>query len=400
MTTPAHNRPSDALLGRFREAFDGDPDFVVRSPGRVTLLGAHVDVHGGYVLPAAINRSVWLAVKRLPTTLVTLLAFDMDGEEVAFRLTELDTKHTLIGKPLPDWARYAAGTAWSLQEENLPTPGTRLTLASDIPAGAGLGSSGAVETAYAAAWQHITGWEVDRMQLAQLCQRAENEYMGVDCGLTDPFASLFGKAGHALLLDTRSREWEALPLPDDAALVVADTGTRSFRSESPFNRRIDEAKEALAALKQHLPEIEALRDVSPEDFREHAESIPAPARLRAQHVVEENARVQAAADALRSGDAKTLGRLMDASYRSSRDLYDAGGPALEAMWQAAQEHPARLGGRFPGGGWAGAMVFLVQKGGLEDFIERTGALYTRETGEDCTLYPVEAADGTEVIELS
>lgn len=396
-TKPLRARPPVSLLNRFEEAFHDRPSFIVRAPGRVDLIGAHTDYNEGWVLPAAINRYVWLAVKELPSALVALRALDFGGEEAVFRLTDLEDAQALDGQPLPQWARYAAGVAWSLQEAGLATPGTQIAIASDVPIGVGLASSAAVEAAYAVAWAHITGWEVDRMELALLCQRAENEYVGVRSGLMDQFASLFGKANHALLFDCRTREWSSVPLSDQVSLVVADTGTRRTLANSPYNERRAECEQAVQALQRYLPHVRALRDLSLEEFGEYADVIPEPARQRAQHVIAENERVRAAARALRVGEVAVLGELMDESYLSARDLFEAGGPELEAMWQAALGHPARLGGRFVGAGWAGCMVFLVASAEAEDFGRYLSERYQQATGRVPTLYYLQAADGAQVL---
>ncbi len=395
-TKPFLPQPPAGLVESFTAAFHAQPDFLVCSPGRVDLIGAHTDYNEGWVLPAAITRSVWLAVKALPSPLVMLRALDFN-EETAFRLTDLDSKKTLSDQPLPRWATYAAGVAWSLQEAGLATPGSQIAILSDIPIGAGLSSSAAVEVAYATAWAHVTGWEVDKMELAQLCQRAENVYVGVNCGLMDQFSCLFGKADHALLFDCRTHNWEALPLDEKAALVVADTGTRRSLTDSQYNERRAECEQAARVLRSYLPQVRTLRDVSIEQFEAHQEVVPQPSRNRARHVITENQRVLAAASALRQGDTAALGHLMDESHISARDLFEASGPELEAMWEAAQGHPARLGGRFIGAGWAGCMIFLVEADGSDDFITYTAQRYTEKTGCTPSLYRMRAADGAQVV---
>ena len=384
------------LPTRFEEAFHTEPDFLVRAPGRVDLIGTHTDYNDGWVLPTAITRSVWLAVKAMPTAMVTLNALDLNGE-VVFRLTDLSSKRDLTRQPLPTWAQYAAGVAWSLQEAKLATPGTKIAITSNIPIGAGVSSSGAITVAYATAWSYVTGWDIDKMKLAQLCQRAENDYVGVNSGLMDQFASLFGQAGHALLFDCRTLEWEQVPLPDTAALVVADTSTRRELAHSAYNERRASCEEAVAVLKKHLPGIEALRDVSLEDFKRYKQAIPEPARQRAEHIINENKRVCEAAEALRQGDVEQLGVLMDASQISSRDLYEASGPALDAMWEASQGHPARLGGRFIGAGWAGCLVFLVRADGADEFVAHTARRFQEKTNLTPNLYVTQTADGAEVL---
>ena len=394
--TPTEKPPA-RLIEQFRAVFREDPEFLVRAPGRVDLIGTHTDYNEGWVLPAAITRYAWLAVRELPTALITLHALDMD-EQVAFRLTDLEDRKALNGQPLPRWAQYAAGVAWSLQEAGLATPGSQIMITSDVPVGAGLSSSAAVEVAYATAWAHIVGWKVDRMKLAQLCQRAENEYVGVNSGLMDQFTSLHGKPGHALLFDCRTLEWEALPLPEDISLVVADTGTRRQLTDSLYNQRRAECEQAVQALREYLPDISALRDVTVEQFTAYRDRLEEPIRQRAEHIIHENARVLAAAEALKRGDVITLGRLLDESHLSARDLFEASGPELDAMWEASQGHPARLGGRFIGAGWAGCLVFLAKAGAAEDFAAYTARRYEERTGISPSMSHMRTAGGAEVLE--
>lgn len=390
--------PPHSLADQFVTLFDTTPDFLVRAPGRVNLIGAHVDYNDGWVLPAAINRSIWLAAKAIPAPSITVHALDL-SEQATFTLVDLDRKIVTTDKPLPDWALYAAGVAWSLQEAGMEVPGCQIVMAGDVPVGAGLSSSAAVEVAYAQALVHIAAWPVDKMRLAQLCKRAENEYVGVNCGLLDQFACLFGEAGHAVLFDCRTLEWETIPLPGDVVIVVADTGTRRTLATSRYNQRREECTEAVRALQTVLPEVSALRDVSLAELKTHRHVIPQPARQRAQHVIEEIARVHAAAEALRGGDIETVGQLMDRSHISARDLYEISGPELNAMWQASHGHPARLGGRLMGAGWAGCLVLLARVRGVEDFVAHTARCYSEATGRTPTLYVVQADTGAQVLSL-
>src|SRR5574341_495692 len=344
------DQPPAQLRDAFRAVFGGEPDFTVRAPGRADLLGSHTDYNQGWVLPLAINRAAWLAVRVAPDEMATVHALDL-GKQISFSLKELHIDHSL-----PRWARYPAGVAWSLQQAGIETPGIQAVLHSDVPVGAGVSSSAAVEVAYGLAWMRLAGVEVERMALAQVCQRAENEFVGVRSGLMDQFASLFGQADHALLFDTRTLDWEALPLPGEAALVIADSAT----------------SRELAA---------------------HQDLIPEPARQRAQHVIRENTRVLDAAAALRAGDVTAFGRLMDDSFLSMRDLFDGSREELNLMWRLSHGHGARLGGRILGAGWGGCLIFLARRDGAEDFSAYLGREYRQQTGLTPAIYVAEAADG-------
>jgi len=389
-------QPPAKLLDAFRTTFGGEPEFISRAPGRADLIGAHVDYNDGLVLPAAVTRNVWIAVRARPDKVVSIQSLDMK-EHIRFELGNLNAKKTVEGAALPLWAQYPAGVAWALTEAAFQIPGCDMAITGDIPAGAGLSSSAAVEVGYGLAWATLMGMEIDRMRLALICQRAENAYVGVNSGIMDQFSSACGQKDRALLLDCRSLEWESVPLSQDVALVVADTATRRNLATSKYNERRAECEQALASLKTALPDIKALRDVSPKQFREYRDLIPMPARMRAQHVIEEIDRVEQAAEALKQGNVGTLGELMDASQISSRDLYDASGPELDAMWEASMGHSARLGGRFLGGGWAGCMIFLVDASGADDFTSVTGKSYQEATRLEPQFYVVGAAQGAEII---
>ncbi len=388
-------QPPADLIPRFEAAFGVRPEIIARAPGRVDVIGAHTDYNDGLVLPAAIDRSVWVAARQISGSHVTIHSLDMD-ERVSFDLLALDAKQALDGRPLPEWARYPAGVAWALKDVGADLPGCEIAVTGDVPVGAGLSSSAAIEVAHAVMWAYLSGWEGDRMALAQLCQRAENIYVGVNSGLMDQFSSAFGQADHALLFDCRTLFWEAVPLSQRVALVIADTGTRRTLSTSRYNERRAECEQAVRALQTVLPGIQALRDVPVEIFHQVKEVIPQPARDRAQHVIEEIDRVRQAAESLKQGNVEALGKLMDESQISARDLYAASGPDIDAMWEASLGHPARLGGRFLGAGWAGCLIFLVEAAGAQDFMAATGRRYQQRTGRVPDLYATRAAQGAEI----
>jgi galactokinase len=386
----------DRLAQSFREQFGGSHKLISRAPGRVDLIGAHVDYNDGLVLPAAITRYSWVAARPRHDSVVQVFSLDWN-QRVRFDLTNLDAKVDQDGKPLPEWALYAAGVAWALGQRGISLPGCELAVTGDIPVGAGMSSSASVEVAYALIWLQMADVELPSMQIAQACQQAENAFVGVNSGLMDQFSSVFGKEDHALVLDCRSLDWEVLPLDANVALVVADTGTRRTLTTAHYNTRRAECEQAVHSLQVVMPEITALRDVSAEAFAMYADCIPVPARRRAQHVIEEINRVQQAADALRQGDTATLGHLMDASHISSRDLYEASGQELDAMWEVSKGHPARLGGRFLGAGWAGCLIFLVDAAGAEDFAATTAQKYEKATGNKAKVYLIRAAQGAQIL---
>lgn len=380
------------LINTFRELF-GEQDLqVFRAPGRVNLLGEHVDYNGGSVLPAAIDRAVYLAASPNKTRTVQLFAQDLD-QEVSFNLYSLDRKRDLAGDPLPDWALYPAGVAWALNDAGLEISGMQAVYSSDIPIGAGLSSSAAVEMAFAVAWCDFGGWSVDRMRLARLCQLAENEYVGVACGLMDQFASAHGVEQHALYFDTRSLAWQAVPLPKDTVLVVANSGVRRSLVSSAYNERRAACEQAVSILQESLPRVKSLRDVSPAQLERHRQDLPHTVALRAEHVVSEIARVEAALKSLLDNDRQTFGALMYAGHASLRDLYQVSTPELDSLVDIAHQLPGCIGARLTGAGFGGCTINLVEESSAGEFAQQLGEGYLKATDRQAEIYVCHASQG-------
>ncbi len=369
--------------------------YLVTAPGRVNLLGEHVDYNGGAVLPAAIDRAVRIAAEPRPGRTVHLRALDLD-ESAAFDLDHLDEKRDLEGKPLPGWARYPAGVAWALQQRGLSTPGFEASFTSNIPIGSGLSSSAAIEVGFAALWQALGGWEATRMQLAQISLDAEIQYVGLNCGLMDQFASANGVAGHVLYFNTDTLESYPVPLPAGTVLVIADSTMRRSLTSSGYNERFAECRQALAILKTQLPGIHALCDVSPDDLEQHAALLPDVIGKRARHVVEECDRVERAVELLKAGDAQAFGRLMYAGHASLRDLYEVSIPELDTLVSVASRLPGCYGARLTGAGFGGCTVNLVAEERAEGFIQGLKDGYLQASGRRAEVYLCRASDGVEV----
>ncbi len=384
------------LTDSFRKHFSGRPTVQVRAPGRVNLLGEHIDYNGGPVLPAAIDLDVRLAARAVPTNTVTLAALDL-GVEAAFSLDELEGKTSLDGRPLPNWARYPAGVAWSLQEAGYRLTGVEVAYTSNVPIGAGLSSSAAVEVGFAVLWQALGDWQADRLTLARLCQRVENVYIGVATGLMDQFASLCGVAGQALYFDTRSLEWHPVPLPPATAIVIADSGVRRSLTDSAYNERRASCEQAVQILQGFLPEVRSLRDVKPTVFAAYSERLPPVVRRRAEHVVKEIARVQTAVIALQRADKQTFGALMYAGHASLRDLYEVSIPELDALVEIARGLPGCIGARLTGAGFGGCTVNLVEEAQAEAFIQGLRDGYQVRTGRPAQVYLCRASEGASLL---
>jgi galactokinase len=380
------------LQSEFSEHFDRLPEFHIRAPGRVNLLGEHVDYNDGYVLPAAIDRAVHLDFSPVEGRLISLVALDLD-ERTRFNLERLEEKCDDDGKPLPAWALYPAGVAWALQSAGYPVAGMQAVYSSNIPIGAGLSSSAAVEVGFALAWQTLGGWQVDRPTLAKLSQKAENQYVGVACGLMDQFASANGVKGHALYLDMRSLECQPAPLPDGTAVVIADSGVRRSLTNSAYNERRAACEQAVTMLQEYMPHIRSLRDVSPTEFAAYSVYLPPVIRKRAEHVVKEIARVESAYSALLRQDKRAFGALMYAGHASLRDLYEVSLPELDTLVALTRELPGCLGARLTGAGFGGCTVNLVEKEKAPDFIQGLKEKYEEASGNQAQAYCCEAVDG-------
>ena len=387
------------LTSRFMQVYGQLPQVEAQAPGRVNLLGEHVDYNDGIVLPVAIDRAVKVAAVPTSDNTVTLNALDI-GKQVSFSLADVANRISLNGQALPGWALYPAGVAWSLQQAGLTVHGLEAAYTSDIPIGAGLSSSAAVEVAFATTWKAICGWEMDKLELAKLCQRAENKYVGVSSGLMDQFASSCGVAGHVLCFDTRSLEWAPLELPAGTAIVIADSGIRRSLAGSTYNDRRTACEQAVELLKKYLPGINALRDVSTVELAAYSTSLPPEIERRAEHVVKEIHRVDQAIIALRRADARMFGGFMFSSHKSLKDLYEVSLPELDCLVEIARGLPGIYGARLTGAGFGGCTVNLVEGIEAEAFMQGLQEGYRKETGREAKVYLCHASAGAEARQVN
>jgi galactokinase len=382
----------ERVIAAFEQRFGKTPQYVARAPGRVNLLGEHVDYNDGFVLPAAIDRATWVAFRPSGSDRTTLLAADL-SEEAAFTPQTVPAKTDPDGAPLPAWALYPAGVHWALAEAGLAAPGVEAVYASDVPPGSGLSSSASIEMAFAVVWQTLGGWSLPPLERALLGQKAENQYVGVNCGIMDQFASACGETDRLLLLDCRSLAWRSLPLPDEVSIVIADTTVRRKLTDGEYNKRRAACEEAVRILAQHLPGVRSLRDVNLEDFNRLAVHLPGIPAKRARHVVEEIERSQRAIPMLESGDVAGFGRLMNECHASLRDLYEVSCPELDVMAQVAQSLPGCRGARLTGAGFGGCTANLVAREQAADFALRLAAGYESQTGLHPEIYICHASQG-------
>jgi galactokinase len=379
---------ADELTERFREKFHMPPRVFI-APGRVNLIGEHLDYNDGFVLPCAIEFSTRAAVgPRSDQKLVLRSAEFADPFEF-----DLDS---LPRKPLGTWSDYVVGVAIMLRQAGHLSQGANLLVHGEVPIGAGLSSSAAIEVATALALLSLTDAKLPLPEVAKLCQRAENEFVGARVGIMDQFVSCLGKARHALLLDCRSLHFELVPIPEQVKLVICNTMVKHELSGGEYNRRREECEEGVRILSKSIPGIKALRDVTPQQLSSAANTMPPVIYKRCLHVVEEIQRVLKAVDCLRSDDLDEMGRLMSASHRSLRDLYQVSCAELDAMVEAAEELPGYYGGRMTGGGFGGCTVNLVASEHAEAFRESIAERYRERTGISPEIYVCSSADGAHV----
>ncbi|MCP4421137.1 MAG: galactokinase [Chloroflexi bacterium] len=360
----------------FQELVGRETAVIIRAPGRVNLLGSHLDYNEGWVLPGAIEPSVWLAAAPTTDNRVTVHALNF-GETAAFQLPHLELFASSVGG---NWINYPMGVAWALQKASQSLVGMDVVLVSDLPLGSGLSSSAAVEMAFLLAWEALAGFQLDDLSRAKIGQKTENEYIGVNSGVMDQFACVASRANSLFLLDCRTMSYEYLQLPSNLAVVLIDSGVRRQLATSNYNDRPAECREATAVMQQHLPHIQTLRDVSLDELELFGHHLPQNLRRRVVHVVGECARVQAGAEALRVGDVVTFGRLMRQSQISSRDNYENSTPELNLLAATAWATPGCFGARFGGGGHGGFMQILVEETAVPNLIETVNEAFAGEYG--------------------
>ncbi len=391
---------ADKVVDAFRARFGRQPELVVRAPGRVNLLGAHVDYNDGWVMPAAIDRAVWLAAAPGLGRRLRLAAPDLDAA-ARLDLEQLPPPlRSRTGAGGADWADYPAGVAWALLEAGHRPAAMDAVYASDVPIGAGVSSSAAVEVAFLLAWQELARRAGDDGEvfagdaaIPRLGQRAENGYLGVGSGIMDQFASLHGAAEQAIFLDCRDLTFEHVTLGSGLAFVVADSGVRRQLAASSYNDRPAECRQAVETLRRHLPGIRALRDVTAEDFERHRQRLPEVLRRRVRHVLEECQRVRDGAEALGRRDLDSFGRLVRRSHRSSRDLYEVTIAETDALAAAAWEVAGCYGARMMGGGFGGCVAALVDADASAAVAEAMAGAFEATFGRRPEIFSCRAAEG-------
>ena len=375
-----------AELARHFEALFGSPPRIFRAPGRVNLLGEHTDYNDGFVMPCAIGFSTQVAIYPRQDRKLVIHSEEF-SEQCEFDLENLPSR----GKGV--WSDYVLGIAVMLRQMGHSTPGASLLVRGEVPIGAGLSSSAAIEVASALALLSLNCAKLSLPEVAQLCQRTENQFIGARVGIMDQFVSCLGKAGHALLLDCRSLEFKLIPIPDGLRLVICNTMVKHEHSSGAYNRRREECDEGVKLLSQWYPGISALRDVSIEQLKQHAAHIPELIYKRCLHVVSENQRVLAGAKYLTDGNVDLFGGLMRESHRSLRDLFEVSCRELDVMAEIAESLQGYCGGRMTGGGFGGCTVNLVKTADAQNFAAQIAERYQAALGIKPDIYVCSAANG-------
>jgi len=373
---------SETMSALFREAFESAEDVTVtKASGRVNLIGEHTDYNDGYVIPIPLNMHVWVAGRRREDDLVRVYAADY-GEWAEFDLKamEYDVEHL--------WVNYPQGVAWALAEKDHQLLGADLLISGDVPVGAGLSSSAALEVASVRMFGELSGLRLDPVEVAYTGKRAENDFVRVQSGIMDQFVASLGVPGNALFIDCRTDEYRRIPLPLGVQLGVVDTTVKRELASSAYNERRAQCEEGVRMVRENLDSVRALRDVSKEDLERLGASLPDLILRRCRHVIEENARVLDAVKALEMGDVIKLGELMDASHESLRTDYEVSSDELDALVDAAREIPGTLGARMTGAGFGGCTVNLVKEENVEFFSDRIKESYMRSTGLNAIVYRV------------
>lgn len=365
----------------FEQRFGRAPTGVAISPGRVNLIGDHTDYNDGFVLPMAIDRSVAMAFRPTGTGVIRVVS---DGETAEYAVDPLTHGH-------PAWSEYLRGVAWSLPSAS-GAAGWDAAIASTIPMGAGLSSSAAIEVATALVLDHLAGASTTRIDVAKAAQRAEREWVGMECGIMDQMAVAMALPGHALFIDCRTLASDHVPIPNDTSFVVLDTTTRRQLVESPYNER----RASCERVARHLG-VSALRDVTSDMLAVHWPELDARDARRARHVVTENQRVLDAVDALRSNDIARFGALMIESHISLREDFESSGPELDSIVEAALASPGCLGARVTGAGFAGCAIAAVQATALDEFIGAAGSRYLAGTGLTADIYPCQPSAAARIV---
>jgi galactokinase len=387
--TATHNVPSLSLrvTEKFKSLFSHSDPLIVRSPGRVNLIGEHTDYNNGFVLPAAINKAIYMAIARRSDEEIHIMALDPDQSYLG---------HTgrIVPSPL-HWPDFILGVIQQLQAMGHPIGGFNCVFGGDIPLGAGMSSSAALECATAFALNELFGLKLDPMTMVKLSQKAENQFVGVQCGIMDQFASMFGKKNHVIRLDCQTLDYEYVPFNTDGIrIVLLDTNVKHSLASSEYNTRRQQCEAGVKLVRAHHPEVKSLRDVSLDMLKEYVAPVDALINQRCEYVVEENNRLLASTEDLQKGDIAAFGRKMFASHEGLSGKYEVSCPELDFLVQQVKGHPGVIGARMMGGGFGGCTINLVKEEAIDELTEQIAPLYQKAMNLELKVYIGQIENGT------
>lgn len=377
-------------INRYKKLYGEDPEYIVTAPARVNLIGEHTDYNNGYVLPVTIDRKIILAAGKRKDEVLNLHSVDFQSS-FSVSLSDLAYDEKRL------WTNYPKGIAYIFREHGYEVKGANFCFRGDIPIGAGLSSSAAIEVASGIAFKLLNKLEISLLDLIQLTQKAEAQFVGVQCGIMDQFASFVGKRKHTLFLDCNSLQYEYLPCPKEVKLIVADAGIRRELAHTAYNLRQAECEDALRYFIDKKPSIKTLRDVSVNEFKEMEKGLPVIARKRAWHVISENDRVLKSVDAIKINDMKEFGKLMIESHMSLRDNYEVSCRELDAFVDIAVESDGVFGARMTGAGFGGSGICIIDKDKIDKLVDHLRTEFPKRAGRSLTIYVVATDDGAAVI---
>jgi len=386
------NQYTSVLLADFESRFATPPELFVRAPGRINLIGEHTDYNGGFVVPAAIDKAIWLAAGKRKDGRFAFFAHDLgdffisEGENPVFQEKQ-------------SWANYLLGVVREARKDGLVFGGLNVVFGGDVPLGAGLSSSAALESGMMFVLNELYALGLHRMDIVRLAQRGENHFVGMKCGIMDMFASVMGRENQVVRLDCRSLEYAYFPFEtEEYSLVLCDSGVKHALVDSEYNTRREECETGVAVLKQYNPQIDTLRDVSMEWLKLHQNALSPTVFKRCKYVVEEIERVERACLALQQHDFATLGDLMFQTHDGLNLEYEVSVPEINFLVEKAREYQAAgivLGARMMGGGFGGCTINLVKNNALVSFLNELSAVYQETWGIELKTYPVQLTAGTE-----
>ncbi len=379
-----------SLEKKYKELFNQVP-MLVRSPGRINIIGEHTDYNEGFVLPAAIDKAIYVAVGQRTDNEIHLYSVDF---KEAYKVAISDLQ------PTETWATYILGVADQLIKRGYKIGGFNLVIDGDVPLGAGLSSSAAVECATVFALNELFELGIDKMEMVKIAQKAEHEYAGVMCGIMDQFASMFGKKDHVIKLDCRSLEYEYMPLKlDGYKLVLFNSNVKHSLASTEYNTRRQQCEQGVAWVKEHHPHVNSLRDVSIQMLQQYVLPKDELVFTRCKFVVEEIQRLLTACEDLQKGDIVSLGKKMFATHEGLSKEYEVSCEELDYLVNAVKHNPAVLGARVMGGGFGGCTINIIREDAVEEIVEKLAISYKAAMGLHLSSYSVQTDDGTSIVYL-